>query len=388
MFDTDQNQIIAKKSLQPAPVAPARPRKRHIGLALSFVILVLSPIAASGWYLYERAADQYASFVGFSVRTQEFEAPTDLLGGLGALSGGTTLDSDILYEFIQSQDILERVDAALDLRTRFSKPEDDLVFRFDPDAPVEDLLHYWRRMVSVYYDSGTGLIELRVRAFSPDDAVAIAEETLTQSSLMINRLSAIAREDATRYARVELDDAVARLKTARLHLSQFRAEENIVDPKADVQVQMSLLGSLQQQLAETLIELDLMLENTRNGDPRVANLRRRVEIIEARIADERGKFGGGANGGQAFGELVARFEALSVDLEFAQTSYLTALAGYDNALRQAQQQSRYLAAYLEPTRPQSAEYPQREVLLGLIALFSILGWSVIVLIYYSIRDRR
>jgi capsular polysaccharide transport system permease protein len=321
------------------------------------------------------------------VRTQEFDAPSDLLGGLGMLSGGTTLDSDILYEFIHSQDMVERVDAALDLRARFSKPQGDLVFRFDPEAPIEGLVRYWRRMVSVYYDSGTGLIELQVRAFTPEDAVVIAEEVLGQSSLMINRLSAIARDDATRYARTELDDAVERLKAARLHLTQFRVAENIVDPEADVQVQMSLLGSLQQQLAGALIDLDLLLESTRDGDPRVANLRRRVEIIEERIAEERRKFGAGEEGSQAFSELIARFEALSVDLEFAQTSYLAALTGYDHAMRQAQQQSRYLAAYLAPTRPQSAEYPQRLILLGLIALFSFLGWSVISLIYYSIRDR-
>ena len=82
------------------------------------------------------------------------------------------------------------------------------------------------------------------------------------------------------------------------------------------------------------------------------------------------------------------FETLSVDLEFAQTSYLAALAGYDKAVRQAQQQSRYLAAYLAPTRPESAEFPQRALLLGLTALFTFLGWAILTLIYYSVRDRR
>jgi capsular polysaccharide transport system permease protein len=388
MFDTDQNQSFAKNSLQPQPVKAAKTRFRHFALLLSFVVMVVAPVAVAGWYLTQRAADQFASRVGFSVRTQEVEMPTDVLGGLGALSSGATRDSDILYEFIQSQEIVARVDDALDLRARFSVPANDPIFRFDPSAPIEDLVKFWRRMVGVYYDSGTGLIELRVRAFSSEDAVEIAQETLSQASLMINRLSAIARNDTTRYARIELDDAVARLKTARQGLTQFRVAQNIVDPKADVQVQMSLLGSLQQQLAGALIDLDLMLESTREADPRVANLRRRVAIIEQRIQEERGKFGAGQNGAQAFSELIAVFETLSVDLEFAQTSYLAALAGYDKAVRQAQQQSRYLAAYLAPTRPESAEFPQRALLLGLTALFTFLGWAILTLIYYSVRDRR
>ncbi len=387
MFDTYENQSFAKNSLPPPPVRAARMRARHLGLVLSFVLTVLGPVLGAGWYLYTRAADQYASHVGFSVRTQEFEVPSDMLGGLGALSAGTTLDSDILYEFIQSQEMVARVDAALDLRARFSRPPNDPVFRFDPDAPIEDLVRFWQRMVGVYYDSGTGLIELRVRAFSPQDAVQIADEALRQSSLMINRLSAIARADATRYARDDLNEAVARLKAARRSLTEFRVAENIVDPQADVQMQMSLLGSLQQQLAGALIDLDVILQSTREGDPRVANLRRRVEIIEQRIEEERRKFGAGADGAQAFSQLIAQFEALSVDLEFAQTSYLAALAAHDKAARQAQQQSRYLAAYLAPTTPQSAEFPQRALILSLTALFSFLVWALLSLVYYSVRDR-
>lgn len=362
-------------------------RTRHFGLIASFVIYVLAPVAFSGWYLYERAADQYASRVGFSVRKQEVDAPVDLLGGLGALSGTSTLDTDILYEFIQSQQMVELVDAELDLRSLYSKPDNDPVFSFDPEDPIEGLVDYWRDMVAVYYDSGTGLIELRVRAFAADDAVRIAQETLKQSSLMINNLSAIARDDTTRYARIELDEAVERLKQTRQKLTQFRVQENIVNPEADVQVQMSLLGSLQQQLAETLIELDLLIENTNESDPRVANLRRRVDIIQRRIDEERAKFGIGEDGNQAFSTLIAEFEALSVDLEFAQTTYLSSLTSYDTALRQAQQQSRYLAAYLDPTRPESAEFPQRLILLGLIALFVFLIWSILTLIYYSVKDR-
>ncbi len=393
MSDSDtageQPKSDAPKAYAPQrpPVRRARMRSRHYGLILSFMLMVISPVSVSGWYLYERAADQYASRVGFSVRKQEIDAPIDLLGGIGALSTTDTLDTDILYEFIQSQEMVELVDGTLDLRERYARPQNDPVFSFDPSLPVEDLVDYWRDMVSVYYDSGTGLIELRVRAFSADDAVAIAQETLRQSSLMINKLSAIARDDTTRYAREELDEAVARLKLARQNLTQFRSERQIVDPSADVQGQMTLLTSLQQQLAETLIELDLLIENTNQSDPRVSNQQRRVEVIQRRIDEERKKFGIGVEGDEAFSTLIAEFEALNVDLEFAQTSYLSALTSYDSALRQAQQQSRYLAAYLNPTRPQSAEFPQRLILLGLIALFSFLIWAILTLIYYSVRDR-
>jgi len=53
----------------------------------------------------------------------------------------------------------------------------------------------------------------------------------------------------------------------------------------------------------------------------------------------------------------------------------------------ASRQSLYLAAYITPTLPQTAEYPQRFVLSGLALLFLTLLWGIGALIYYSARDR-
>jgi capsular polysaccharide transport system permease protein len=371
----------------PKPVGRAALQLRHLLLLVSFVLCVGLPLAVAAWYLYERAADQYASRVGFSVRAQDTQMPLDIFEGLGSLASSSTSDTDVLYEFIQSQEMVVLVDDALDLRSLYSKPENDPYFAFDPDEPIEGLVDYWQRMVAIYYDSGTGLIELRVKAFTAEDALAIAEEIVEQSSIMINRLSAIAREDSTRYAREELDDAVARLKSARQALTSFRATTQIVDPSADVQGQMTVLTSLQQQLASAYVEYDLLIQNSSERDPRVEQTRKTIDVIQKRIDAEREKFGLGSEGDAAYSTLLARFEELSVDLEFAQTAYLAALANYDSALREAQKQSRYLAAYLRPTKPQSSEFPQRGVLLGLTALFVFLIWSTMTLIYYSVRDR-
>ncbi len=385
----EQTPRLNLKPVQPPPVRKARMKLRHVGLFFSFLIFVVGSILVAGWYLYTRAEDQYASRVGFTVRSQEVQNPLEIISGLGqGLSGSATSDTDILYEFIQSQQLVDQIDSQLDLRAMYSKPENDPIFAFDPDMPVEDLVDYWRSMVAIYYDSGTGLIELRVRAFAPDDAVAIADAILESSTDLINNLSAEARADATRYAREELATAIDRLTAARQEMAKFRTKEQFVDPSNDVEGQMTVLIELQQLLAQRYIELDLLIKNTRSGDPRVEQTRIEVEVIEKRIETERRKFGLGASDDDAtFADKLARFEELSVELEYGQTAYLSAQAQLDTAVREARQQSRYLADYLGPTQPESAEFPQRELLLGLIALFVFLIWSLLTLIYYSLRDR-
>ncbi len=374
------------------PIAgPARVRRRHWGLAAAFALMVGLPVLVTAWYLWTRAADEYASNLGFTVRSEEITSPMELLGGLSGVSGAASSDSDILYEYIQSQELVRQVDAELDLRAIWSRPwPHDRVFGLDPEGAIEDLRDHWLRMVRITYDAATGLIELRVLAFTPEEAQAIAQAIFERSGEMINELSAIAREDAMRYAREDVEQAVERLKTAREAMTAYRSRTQIVDPAADIQGQMGLLANLQGQLAEALIELDLLKETTQPSDPRVSQAERRIAVIESRIADERRKFGVGGKGpgGEDYATLVAEYERLAVDREFAEEAYTAALAAFDTARAEAQRQSRYLAAYVRPTLAEVPEYPRRWMLLGLVALFSFLAWSILSLVYYSLRDRR
>lgn len=375
------------------PAAPSSAKGRHWAVALSFVVMVAVPTALAGWYMWNRAADRYVSRAGFSVRTEEIGSAIELLGGVADLSGSSSSDPSILYAFIQSQEMVKDVDDKLDLRAMWAKadPEIDPLFAYHPPGTIEDMTEYWQRTVKVYNDD-SGIIDLEVQAFSPEDAKAIAEEVYAESSAMINRLSAIAREDGTSYARDELETAVEQLRTARVAMTQFRNRTQIVDPSASLQSQMGIVSSLQQQLAEALIEQDILSEQAvSSSDPRMVQIVRRIEVIEARIGEERRKLGiGSSTGGEdsgAFANLVGEYESLQVDLRFAEESYTAARAAYDASVAEARRQSRYLAAHVTPTLPERAELPNRPTVLGLVLLFSFLAWAMSVLTFYALRDR-
>lgn len=375
-----------------APVAgPTRLRKRHVVLTLSFVMMVLVPAILTSGYLWLRAADQYASTVGFSVRYEESGSALDFLGGaLPGLSGSSSSDTDILYEFIQSQRLVADMDEEMDLKSIWSLPDGDPYFTFNQEGSIEDLITYWDRMVQIYYDRGAGLIEVRVLAFDPQDATMIATNLFDKSSEMINDLSSIAREDAIRYSREELKDAQDRLTIARSSVLAFRNKNQLVDPSVEVASQSQLIGSLQAQLANTLIELDLLGEDAGSTDPRFSEGLRRVKVIEARIAAERQKLGFGSGGSvnDVFADLIGEYERLVVEREFSEKTYISALATYDSSLAEARRKSRYLAAYMRPTEAETSRFPERGLLLALFTLFLFLIWSIAALVGYSLKDRR
>jgi len=384
------------ETAQPAvrPVAgPAKLKKRHWGLITSFLFLAVIPFVATVAYLFTVAEDQYHSIAGFTVRSQEQGGANELLGGLADFAGASTAsDSDILYEFIQSQEMVQAVNNAIDLRAHYSQYwPNDWVFSIWNDATQEDLIWYWNRMIGVSYDSSTGLIEVQVKAFDPQMAQAISREIVAVSQARINELNLQAREDAMGYAQDDLDEALERLKNAREAMTEFRTSSQIVDPETDIQTRMGVMTSLQQQLASVLVEFDLLRGTTSENDPRLREAQQRIEVIRDRIAIERRNFASSSTetGGvsQDYPSLIADFERLSVDREYAEQTYTAALTALETARDEANRQSRYLATYIKPTLAEASKYPQRLILTGLAGLFLLLFWSILALVYYSIRDR-
>lgn len=381
---------IPAADMQAAPVAPpaARIRLRHWMTLASFVLLVLVPFGLTAAYLYGRAADQYHSELAYSIRSEESaSAAAGLLGAITNLGTGSASDTDILFEYIRSQGIVEIIDRELDLRAIYNRAEGDPVFTLGPDASIEALVAFWRRMVRISFETGAGIIHVEAKAFTPEDARAISTAILRHSSELVNKLSEQARSDALRFAQEEQTDAEAALQAMRAKLSDFRRENRIVDPSGDVAGQAGLLNALQSELAQALVERDMLSTYADEGDQRMLQANRRIDAIGARIEAERASLGvpGQAS---ALPEVVGRYEELLVDLQFANTAYTQALANLAAARAESRRQSRYLAPHVQPTRAESALYPRRALLAGLTLLFLTLGWSIGMLIYYNVRDNR
>lgn len=374
-------------------VSVAHPRRRHWLMLGSFLLLVVLPTLLWAWYLWARASDQYVSSVGFSVRKEESTPSIDLLGGLGGLAGGTggASDTDILYEYIRSQDMVERIDARLNIKAMFAREwPRDFIFAANPEDHIEDLTDYWQSQVKVLNDTTSGLITLRVSAFTPEDAQQIAAAVFEESSNKINELSAIARDDTTRLTKEELDKARGELTKTRQAMTAFRMKSQIVDPEADLAGQMGVLSGLQAQLAEALVAHDLLLDNARPTDHRVTQSQQKIDALRRLIDTERGKFGAEGQGpaGESYAQLMAEYEKLAVDREFAEGAYRGARIAYEAALAEAQRKSRYLAAHIEPKVAQSSTEPDRPWLLFMVMGMLLAGWSILILVYYSIRDRQ
>ncbi|SFQ48781.1 capsular polysaccharide transport system permease protein [Roseivivax halotolerans] len=395
--ESESEGVPAPRIMSPKTSTPRRfPRMAALGLSAALMIAL--PVLLASSYLWNRAAPRFLSETGFSVRTEEANSAVELLGGMADLSTASSSDTDILHDFITSPDLVARVDKALDLRrlwagpgADWSDPDSDPVFAFAGPGDIETLTRYWNRRVRVDRLAGTGLLSLTVEAFSPAEAQAVANAIVAESSDLINRLSALAREDRIGQARAERDRAKAQLVAARVALTRFRNETQIVDPVTALAVRMGVMTSLQEQLADALIEVDLLRQSAPDARFRIEAAQGRVAVIAARISEEQARLGAGANGlgtDPAFADLMGMFETLATDLRFAEENYTLARANLEAALAEADRRDRYLALHIAPTLPEAALRPARWETLALIASGLGLIWSLLAMVVAALRDRR
>lgn len=380
----------------PDALPPPRPQKmRRRLLKLSFVLMVIGPVSAGTYYFGWIASDRYAAEAGFSVRAIEQSAGLDGLGALTGLaaSGSTTSESYIVLEYLESRALVEALQTDLDLRTAFSDPSIDFLYRMEADVPAEEFVDYWRGMITTSFNTSSSIVNFEVEAFDPATARTIADRVLFHVRELVNALSAQAREDALRFASREVGLAEQRLRDALADIRDFRDAERSIDPAATAQLDIALLSSLEEKLLEIRARMAAIAGRVAADSPSMVSLRSQAEALEAQIAerteavaDASGR--GGTEGGQGGGmsSLLATYETLEVEKRFAEQAYASALASLEQARIEAGRQQRYLAVFNAPETPDAAIYPERALNAILLTLGALGFWGVATLMVYSVRD--
>src|ERR1700732_2872234 len=158
---------------------------------LSFALLVILPIVCTAIYYGLIAAAKYSVEFRFSVRSAaELVADEDNLAlMIKAGKSGTPEIGRLPYmaaDYLRSRNVVRELDKDGWLRSVFSREQADWLSRFDPTKSDDDLWLYWRDMISINVDRVSGLVLVRVLAFTPDDALALARGTSGSAATQID----------------------------------------------------------------------------------------------------------------------------------------------------------------------------------------------------------
>lgn len=374
-----------------APVAVtvepfAAPTRRRFRGALSFIGMVAIPVALFAGYMWEFAADRYETGFSFSVRSPSAQAPqSSAMAAMMGGGGGAASDAGVLADFITSREMSSRlIEKGIDLPAMFSSAaEKDPVFSLRHPEDPERVASYWESAVSAERDPQTGIVRVSVQAFSPRDAMVIAQAAMVESRKLVDELSAQSKQDLMRSSEGEVARAESDREEARRALTDFRVANSIVDPETSLAGRVATLDELRADLdKETLARADIAA-GSRPNDPRLAQADVRITNLVALIAERTAEFGDDAG----YARLASEYEDLQARAEFAEITLRNAMTVRDVARKEADTRAAYLTAHVLPHEPGSSGTPNRWALTGIAAGFLVSLWILMRLISAAVRER-
>jgi capsular polysaccharide transport system permease protein len=304
---------------------------------------------------------------------------------LSVATGSGGRDVLVVRDYMLSRDMLARLDKEHGFTAHYRQRSVDWWSRLGAGTSFEDAYEYFDGKVHADFDTTSGTLTLRVRAFSADKSNELAKAILASSEEMVNKLSERERRDRTQFAEAEVKKMETRLATARKELLALQQKHGDFNPLATATASMSLRTELEGELAKARAQV-MELRAYMNADaPQVLAAQERVKSMSALVAQE-GKRLVDPKRDSGISSSFGDFEAAMVEKEFAQRAYEAALAALELSRSDAARQHRYLATIAAPSRPDEATYPRpiRGVLTVFVISFLLMG--ILTLLGAAIRE--
>jgi capsular polysaccharide transport system permease protein len=368
------------------PRARGRIQQLFRSLNIWFWAIVGLPTLVAGVYYFAIASDLYLSEAKFIVRSPK-QVQTSSIGALLQTTGlGRAVDDTAVVEdFIMSRDAVRKLEQHNDLRAVLGRAEGDFVTRFPGILRRTDFEALFRRydlFVSVETDNTSGVTALRVKAYRPEDAQAIARALLSYSEQLVNELNERARNDAMDSSRREVDREEAEISRIQSQLTAYRVQQKMLDPKTASTGVLEVIGQMNAAQATARTQLGELLKNSPNS-PQIPLVRTRIASLDQLIAEERAKLSGDTN---SVVTTLTEYERLTLDRELAEKALASAFTSLEAARLEAQRQQLYIETIAQPNLADYPLYPKRVLSFAMVLVSCLLAYGIAWLLVISARD--
>lgn len=353
---------------------------------ITFTLMVIIPSLVTIFYFTLIATDQFTSETRFAVRSLADNGDdVGKAGGLFSLKAASQ-DSYVVTSFIQSSEILKRLDGKIDYRAIFEDPNADLWSRVDPEDSREDFLNYWSKHVKSYIDGPSGIVTLTVRTFNPDDSVRLASAILEESEKLVNELTVRARRDLMVSYQQEVESSTNQYKQALAELNRFQKQTGILSPGEEALQTGTLLTGLLAQAMELDSRIFVLRQSNGTEAPSYQQLLIARDSLTQQIDNLRQSLIGSDDA--TLTNIITDYSEVETNRIVAAQLFETAKQNYDQALAATLRKALYLTVFIEPALPEDSSFPRRFVSPLLLSLGFLVFWSMLSLIWASVEDHR
>ena len=357
-----------------------------------FLFFFAAPISWSALYYGLLATDQFESETRFVVRTSEPISFASADATFGIPEAKIAQDTQIIVNNVTSRAMLDAVTKEFDLIDVFGRENIDYFSRLLGNSTPEEMLEYWQDRVDVGISLPGGIVIIKVRAFSSDEAFEILSEIVETSENLINNLSHRVWKDTLQSAERELEQATAAVEAARVAIKNKQQETGILIVDAEAKVVTDLITERRLELVGLQGQRSVSIKSLSANSPIIRTLDNQIEVIKSQIDALRLNLTGQTNENSAENkDDLATFNEQFASLVFEQTLAVEQLAKAAGTFKElkilSSQQLMYIDSFLAPTKPERAEYPKRLLRFFLVFGLAALFWGIFAGMLTIIRGR-
>lgn len=363
----------------------SRQKQRSRRTKQAFLLFVVAPTLAAAIYYGVIASNRYVSTVQLVVLGDSMDVgasnPLLSLVAPGSVSPSGTI---MLYNYLQSQEMVENLDKTIGLRKRFAMADADYFSRMRSNAEMEDFYNYYLDRVTVTVEPNSPVLTVTAEAFTPKDAQAISQGLLTISEETLNKMLSKRQNDTIAFARNEVATTEKRLVEAQKKITEYRMQHSELDPVQAAESVGSVVGDLTKALMVARAKLNTMQTYLKANNPQVQMQKAEVKSIEEQLTNARNTLAG--KSGTTYAALLSDYETLRSEETLAQEAYAKALEFLAVARGDAQRQHAYVMGLVNPTLPEKSTEPQRLRAVITVFICSLLLFGIGLLTATAVRE--
>ncbi len=335
----------------------------------------------------------YISSATFTIKSNSAEKGSESASPMGFLGGLGNSDISTASAYIQSLDMFFALDKKLKLQDHFSSH--DIVSSLSKEPTQSDIQDYWKSMVEVNVDTDSALMQLEVKAYSPEFSQKLTQGILEELDLFINRMNEKMTQDSIKLASVEVEKAKKDIEEISEKMRKFRDQNTFIDPASEASNLLSIISNLENLITQAKAELAQKRAYLREDSVDIVSLKTKIASLEQEVTSLRSRIAlnvseSQGNGQKALGNVLTRtlseFEQLNIEYQFAQKILEAALNNLDTTRQLSLSKSKYLVTIDNPKIPDESLWPRPFIATIVTFVVTLFLLSAVSLLISAIKE--
>lgn len=332
------------------------------------------------------ASDRYVSRAEVIIKqADQIKMLPDALSMLG-LGGSNHQDVLLVQDYLNSWDLLSKLDKKLSLKAHYQSNQADYFSRLPGDVSQEDFIEYYRDHLTLRLDELSGVLTIELQAFDPDYGQQVVSLMLKEAEGFINKLGHQVALDQLAFVEKEVDRAYQRLQDEKAKVLAFQNSHQLISPESTSSARLGVVSQIEAELVNQQAQLKQLRSYMKETAPAIISVQSRVNALTKQLEQERAKLTGQDK--DAMNEVTAGYLDVQTQATLAADLYKTGLISLEQTRVEAYRKLKHLLVISQPTLAEDAEYPRRLYNLATVGVLLCLFYGLVVMGLATLREHQ